>query len=748
MDNQVKSQIVVNSIRLENNIYKMVLTVLCLLFFNITFFLPLPEFFSIVSLIIYLSYLSIRLGLIIIKRIEKFQKHPFAIAFILGYSILILEFFIIAVSHGFFYFVILALLNIKLLAILVYDIIKLIKNPIKDKLSFYLFKRDFLKRYIKNNSFLLIMVSFIFLFHLILYFIGSQIGVDTFRINYLAYILIKDGSLSFNDNFFAMLQLVPYSQFPIPVVLTASLSIVSRISFESSILVQSIFLSLIGLFGFWVYLKEIYKFRKTLLSIAIIAFVFSPLFLKFFDWTLTGRTVVLAFIPISIYMIDILITQKKGLKILYLLMIILSFFVIVLFSHRMAYYLPAYFIIRGFIELVLSNKKIKNRDKAHVISNLVISIIGFLTFILPLFIWLLGRQSLVVQWFVYYIKDLIFYIPLRDNTSSLINLTIILGNFSLLFLIRLSWIFPLFFIEIFNVPRKSQFIAYSEEEIVNRSYLSIKLFVATFFLLFFRAMYIYQTQFIFMIIIALIGLKRLFFTMKSSKEKIMQSTIAYKLRNSLRSFSLKIKRINLSKTYNYYQKNKTKIYGFTLISFTVIAGLVIEFRRYDYFNFTNSTAADYITDNVRLLSEYISDNFDNKTFYVETLTLSLQLSALSPNNYYLPNQNNLFSTYPYYNNSQSPTFSGFPNSIFELYEFIFQPFTYASLINETEISLIQNYNLTEDINSVVNILRKYNIQYVILVNEGSSILFRDLYLNGDNIYQANNLTIIDLHLRT
>ena len=153
-------------------------------------------------------------------------------------------------------------------------------------------------------------------------------------------------------------------------------------------------------------------------------------------------------------------------------------------------------------------------------------------------------------------------------------------------------------------------------------------------------------------------------------------------------------------------------------------------------------------EDTRELANYINQNFRDATFYSESKHLSLQLSALSPKNKFLPNQPYITKTYGFFNSSQKPIFNGLSFSFRDLYKFIFLPFNYNELINETEISSISKYNITSQADIVIPLLLKYKITHVILINNtNSDLFFTELYSIGFEVKAVSIYTIIDLKLR-
>jgi len=78
-----------------------------------------------------------------------------------------------------------------------------------------------------------------------------------------------------------------------------------------------------------------------------------------------------------------------------------------------------------------------------------------------------------------------------------------------------------------------------------------------------------------------------------------------------------------------------------------------------------------------------------------------------------------------------------------VYQLLFFPLTYPIEANQTEINSISLMSLNNT--NLFNILKKYNIEYAIIIQNGQTgIFFKELYQRGIFIFETNNFKIVDL----
>jgi len=682
------------------------------------------QFLSLVIILLYFTYISFRIGRVISKLIKNDLMSKKGISFFIGYVLIITIWFLAAIFRIYYPVTLFIINNLIFIFLICLDFYYVIKLRRELRIDSEFFKKILIKikNYFKKNILFYIILLTI-LFRVILFFVGDQIGVDTYRINYFAYHLILNGYLKFNSTLMEMLQMVPYGQFPIPIVLASSFSVISSLSIEISILIHCIFLSTIGILGTWFFLKNILKLSPKLQIFGTIIYGFAPVFIKLTDWTITGRTTTLVLLPFFLCLFELILkdtNRNNKIKISFLL-IITSF--ILLFSHRMFIICPIYMILRLIVNF-FSNKILKDQISRRNIFQLILSIFSIIAFLIPFILYLANENLLIYQWFYFYLEDYVFYLPLTgDNLFT--NTFYLFNNYMLLFIVRMTIVIPLLLIEAFSYKTNDLITKEKNYKI----YLSMRLMALFSFLMLFRAMYIYQSFFIFYVILAVFGLKRIY---------------------SITLFLIEALPNKIKQNFNKINQIKLKTIFFSLIIAALsLSGILMDSYRFNFFqsDHDNDVTA-YLNDNTRDLADYLNSNYAYTTFYSGSRYLSLQLSALSPLNRFLPNQPNIIKSYDFFDRDQKPIFNLKNFSFKNLYNFIFLPLYYSELINETEIDSISNYNLTSQADYVIPLLLKYDITHVLLVNgTDSDLFFSELNSIGFKVKTISIYTIIDLKLR-
>ena len=208
---------------------------------------------------------------------------------------------------------------------------------------------------------------------------------------------------------------------------------------------------------------------------------------------------------------------------------------------------------------------------------------------------------------------------------------------------RISIVILFVIAELFSFPTNYKQICFTKDTNTILVYISSKLEIVGLLPLIFRSMFIYQSIFIFMIILVLFNLKRMYYSLRKLKDRIVRSTLYKKLNTRLANSNSLSKIKPSSKIINFINKKHITILGSVLLVFIVTSSVSIEFNRFSWFNTNGVAYADYLTQDVRDMADYISNNFEGETFYVESRNLAMQLSALCPTNNYLPTQSNYYA---------------------------------------------------------------------------------------------------------
>ena len=698
-----------------------------LLIGNLLLFLEIPSSFNIFLSIFVYTYFCYLIGKYIIQ-LTTFRKiSSIGLEIAVGFSIITGLFFFIAIICLFTFWTFFSIFNFVLLIKILTSIIKIIKNR-KFTFEYELSNIDFKTILKENISLLAILLTFLII-QLFLFFSASQIGVDTFRVNYFAYILIKDNYLSYGSDILSMLQLVPYSHFPIPVVQIAGFSILTNLSLENSVLFCNILMGFTTIFSVRQFFSLYFGKESNYNFLAIILYVFSPLYFKFNGFSITGRSMIFVLLPISMYFIELMFRQEKSKVIFQYVLMIIFFFILMLFSHRMALIILIFIFFRLIFSLT---KMLRKNVNFNLIANVLIAI-GFLLLLYPFILYLTGNDTLILIWFRDYLEALLIYIPIQNNNFGILNVIYILNNFSIYFIVRMIIIVPLMLVEIFSISF-NKIDQTNNKKLENALfYLSIKTIIVLFFVFIFRSMFFYQSLYLFLVYFAICGLIRV---------KSFLSKIYIKINQNFKS------KIFGSKVASNLYKNRKKILALSLSIVIIATTFTVELKRFDFLTETNNFE-EYLTDEVRDLSDFLNKNFSNAVFYTENKVLSLQLSALSPKNFYLPTQHHVYYAYNLIDKDQTPIFKGWPTSLATIYDLIFLPFSYPQLVDEVEIDQVKYYNYTKisDIDYLYPILYKYEITHVIsLRNQSVDTFFVDLNLNGEIIYYNNLFNVIDLNL--
>ncbi|MBD3189754.1 MAG: hypothetical protein GF308_03880 [Candidatus Heimdallarchaeota archaeon] len=692
---------------------------------NILFFVPLIPFINLLTGFLVYSYLFVMFGRLFSTYFKPFRKSKYLFPFLLGYICFSLSVFVIALVGQFSRTAFIILANIMFLSVFLFELYNSIKaKKGKKDIGWKFFINcnssifSSIKFFLKKHIPLILLISLNFVVRIVLFFIGSEIGVDTFRINYLAYVLIKDEYLSFAPTIIQLLNLDTYSEFPIPVIQVASFSILTQLSIEHATLLTDIFLSNVALFGIWIFCTKIIAWNKKLTTICSSLFVFSPLFLKFSGWSLIGRTIFFAFVPFALYLGELLIIQKQ-IRIL-VLNILLS--TLLIFSHRMGLLHIFYITNRVIIDLIVNY--LSKKPSQLITFNVLLSLIGILLFFMPS-IFLMAGNSTFTSSFLY--KDRLqgFEVHPIENSSNFENAIIILSNISLLFLVRMSIIFVLFLFELFSFPIRNYRICFSEKRLVLKSYLTIKAITILFFPILFFAPYTYQMSFMLYTILATFGIQRLYYFLIWIGKKIKEKKPSF-------TFDREI------------IQNKYFFITFIII-FTILPGLFIETVRYDFFILdSNNVNSQYITDEVRELAYFINNNFENNSFYCEYLRLSFQLSALSPTNKYYPTKYNFLPSYGKMDLNKQPKLNLTIESFYDFYRFIVTPIFYENYTSLHYIRKVPYWSLNNS--DLVKTIKIWDISYAIFKKNSSSstIFFQELNQKGDFIYTSENYVIANL----
>ncbi|MFX1538184.1 MAG: hypothetical protein ACFFDI_28650, partial [Promethearchaeota archaeon] len=567
---------------------------------------------------------------------------------------------------------------------------------------------------------LLTILSVQLVFRFLLFILGGEIGVDTYRINFLAHVLIEDNFLSFSPTIVPLLRLDSYSEFPVPISQIAAFSILTKLSIEHAILLNCMFLATAGIVGFWLFAKRVLKFGSKMQITSTLLYVFSPIFLKFTEWTISGRSIFFALIPFTLYISELLVKERKSkITILKYSILNLAMFFLLIFSHRLAMLHLFYIATRYFVEFIL-NRSVFEKRMRLVYLSLSFSIIGLILFILPIILQVTGASSFVYLWFLEDIQGLVYFYP-KEGASGFAKGIAIFLNYSIIFFIRTSFVLFLSFFEIiFTFPRKYSRLCFSKDYSTVKLYLTMKFIIVPWYLFIYAGPYIYQMVFILFVIMATFSLRRIYYWLKLLANKLSE--------------------INPKLAFNKKVINSKYFLVSLLILFT-IPGLFIEINRYDYFALkANNVNTQYITAEVKQVADYLSENFENETFLVEYELLSFQLAALCPTNRFIPNYPALYVNYGFMRIDQEP-FLKEVESFPDLYEFILAPFTYQNIVDD--LSLLGQLSL--DSEKLALKLMRYQVSYVIIVEEGGSgILYSQLYQRGEFNYTTENYRIVDM----
>ncbi|MBD3189416.1 MAG: hypothetical protein GF308_02175 [Candidatus Heimdallarchaeota archaeon] len=695
----------------------------CILF-NIILFVNIHPIVNLLFGAFVLLSLFILVGKLLTQFFDVFRKSNYFLPFVFGYSSFSLVFFILALMRIFNKISFLVVINLIYIGIISLEVFEIVRSRKENGSPLFtpFFKGinlKSIKAYFQDNLPLLLIFGGHLFFRFILLLFGSELGVDTFRFNYLASVLIQESYLSFSPTIVSLLKLDVYGEFPIPVTQIASFSLLGSFPTEYSVFLNSLFLSIIGIGSFWFYTKFVFHFNQKKLIIATALYTFAPLFLKFTDWTISGRSIVLAFIPLIFYTTEVFLKNKKW---EYLLVTILLF-IILLFSHRMALLWLYYLAIRILISLLLKIKFFKTKPNRILIVHYVLQVVGLSLLLLPIVLWFVGNSSFIYPWYIVFEDQVPFFDP-EQTTSTFLSGVMLFSNYFMLYGSRLLFALVLGFLEFLSLPFNYSKICFSSKDSQIKKYLSLKFATAILLLFIFRGAYLYQAIFPFLAILSVFALQRIYNSLLWLHHQIAKTKMKVNLKKVLTNKNFRVS---------------------LLVIFVILPGVLIEFYRYDFFALKDGNVNEqYLTQETREFAEYLDNNYENKTFYVEFVRLSLQLAALRPNNNrYIPTQSELYPSYGYMSLEEKPILRMPFDSIAQIYQLFFAPFTYPNATNIKEVQRIADYSVNSSHFQEMQL--KYDIDYVIIVNEGESAkLFSELYQREVFCYTSEHYKIVDL----
>lgn len=218
---------------------------------------------------------------------------------------------------------------------------------------------------------------------------NHEIGVDSFMIHSVVNSITRFGFDARIINPLSLFGLYPHSS-PTGALFTLSgFSQLTGIDTEHSILLVATFLGILGAFGTYLFAKEILNNDIFAFSSAIL-YSLSRTFLGFTTWTYSTRGLLVALLPIFMWILmRIYKDTKNRLKYISLSIIML---VILVSIHRMSFFIL--FILMAFVISIIAFKiftnlhqRIKFPKKTSIISSSIVTLLLVFLFIIPLSAW-------------------------------------------------------------------------------------------------------------------------------------------------------------------------------------------------------------------------------------------------------------------------------------------------------------------------------------------------------------------------
>ncbi len=247
--------------------------------------------------------------------------------------------------------------------------------------------------------------------------IDNQIGVDSRFFHILTIDLLNTETLSWVLSPLSFIELYPASVVVSSIFYTANLTLLSGFEIEFVILVLSITHGIISTITFPILVKVAEHFEilpNESFPYAFSLFAFMPLFLKFTDWTSTGRQLFLFIAPcaFSIFLITILSTNTQIKKKIFI-WLLLSFSL--LLSHGLGrvvlvfgvfLYLVKIFLESSILIRIKSSRisKLANKLTSQILpfsqnrDNTLVSLLGIFLLSIPYLLFVIGDRSLVGTW--------------------------------------------------------------------------------------------------------------------------------------------------------------------------------------------------------------------------------------------------------------------------------------------------------------------------------------------------------------
>lgn len=514
-------------------------------------------------------------------------------------------------------------------------------------------------------------------------------SADTLRLYVIADAVAKTGSADFGAGLLGLTEIDPFANaigapiFTVVIFFHGLSFSMSHAYFVGSILISFLIgMASYEIVAYWFRNSSLANADKKWLCLLLSAtYVFSELIVKFTGWAIMGRTFIFLFIPSTIIL---LLSLNENYLSKWQIIVLCALAVLNFLFHQTLIFTGVIVIIYAFIV---------NKAPAEFLTKRFMKIATLILVIemaIPFMLYAIGEKALVWPWMIprdlYIITDA-FAIPWDASPIGTVG---VFFSFSLWFLIRLGWLFPLAVTGYFGIFHSFNSIELHQKRLVILSNLSL---LCIGFLMF-RAMYFYQVFSVFFLVYACGSASAIIWVQERTLTKQPQLKLCLEWTKSPRRWFISL------------SQEKRLL----LLILIVMPTFILETHRVIHVE-NNIGNRRYISEEAAEVAEFLQEKGIDLVimtdYYLTSLKLSILLNLPS-----IPTDLRLLRPQGF---NTSPLAINWPTSPTHFYEFVRRP-----LVAEyppdvvTDWEYIQSNQPTD--NKVQMLLEKYGIYHIVITN--------------------------------